>query len=132
MRFINIFLKKGGGYLPGNNEKGKIDIDSISDSEEDFSVTFATKEKIDGEETVILTSEEVANNWMRKALDSFDPSNRQFSVYLNEESSNGNAITNLKELKELSRGAQSDLRKILKVNSIVRQVINEDDIIGKV
>lgn len=105
---------------------------SSSDFEEDFSVTFATKENVDGEETVILTSEEVANNWMRKALESFDPSNRQFSVYLNEESSAGGTSTNLKELKELSRSAQSDLRKILKVNSIVRQVINEDDIIGKV
>lgn len=131
MCIIYIILKKGGDYLPEDTKLESQD-NSSSDFEEDFSVTFATKENVDGEETVILTSEEVANNWMRKALESFDPSNRQFSVYLNEESSAGGTSTNLKELKELSRGAQSDLRKILKVNSIVRQVINEDDIIGKV
>ena len=131
MCVIYIVLKKGGDYLP-EDTKLETQNNSSSDFKEDFSVTFATKENVDGEETVILTSEEVANNWMRKALEGFDPSNRQFSVYLNEESSAGNAATNLKELKELSKGAQSDLRKILKVNSIVRQVINEDDIIGKV
>lgn len=131
MCVIYIVLKKGGDYLP-EDTKLETQNNSSSDFEEDFSVTFTTKENVDGEETVILTSEEVANNWMRKALEGFDPSNRQFSVYLNEESSAGNTATNLKELKELSKGAQSDLRKILKVNSIVRQVINEDDIIGKV
>lgn len=131
MCVIYIVLKKGGDYLP-EDTRLETQNNSSSDFEEDFSVTFATKENVDGEETVILTSEEVANNWMRKALEGFDPSNRQFSVYLNEESSAGNTATNLKELKELSKGAQSDLRKILKVNSIVRQVINEDDIIGKV
>lgn len=131
MCVIYIVLKKGGDYLP-EDTKLETQNNSSSDFKEDFSVTFATKENVDGEETVILTSEEVANNWMRKALEGFDPSNRQFSVYLNEESSAGNTATNLKELKELSKGAQSDLRKILKVNSIVRQVINEDDIIGKV
>lgn len=131
MCVIYIVLKKGGDYLP-EDTKLETQNNSFSDFEEDFSVTFATKENVDGEETVILTSEEVANNWMRKALEGFDPSNRQFSVYLNEESSAGNTATNLKELKELSKGAQSDLCKILKVNSIVRQVINEDDIIGKV
>lgn len=131
MCVIYIVLKKGGDYLP-EDTKLETQNNSSSDFKEDFSVTFATKENVDGEETVMLTSEEVANNWMRKALEGFDPSNRQFSVYLNEESSAGNTATNLKELKELSKGAQSDLRKILKVNSIVRQVINEDDIIGKV
>lgn len=100
--------------------------------EEDFSVTFASKANVDGEETVIFTSEEIAQEWMTKALQSFDPTNRQYSVYLNEESVAGSEKTNLDELKNLAKNAQSDLNKILKINSLVRQEINEDDIIGKV
>lgn len=105
---------------------------SSAEIDEDFSVTFASEEAVDGEETVILTSEEIAINWMRKALESFDPSNRQYSVYLNEESTTWNTNITQRELNELAKGAQSDIRKILKINSIIRQVINEDDIIGKV
>ena len=110
-------------------EETKVDV--ISTMEEDFSVTFASKHNTDGEETVILTSEEIAKNWMEEALRSFDPSNKQYSVYLNEHSDTDKRIT-LDDLKILSRNAQSDINKILKINSIVRQVINEDDIIGKV
>ena len=110
-------------------EETKVDV--VSTMEEDFSVTFASKHNTDGEETVILTSEEIAKNWMEEALRSFDPSNKQYSVYLNEHSDTDKRIT-LDDLKILSRNAQSDINKILKINSIVRQVINEDDIIGKV
>lgn len=110
-------------------EETKVDV--VSTMEEDFSVTFASKQNADGEETVILTSEEIARNWMEEALRSFDPSNKQYSVYLNEHSDTDKRIT-LDDLKILSRNAQSDINKILKINSIVRQVINEDDIIGKV
>lgn len=110
-------------------EETKVDV--VSTMEEDFSVTFASKHNTDGEETVILTSEEIAKNWMEEALRSFDPSNKQYSVYLNERSDTDKRIT-LDDLKILSRNAQSDINKILKINSIVRQVINEDDIIGKV
>lgn len=100
--------------------------------EEDFNITFATKTDVDGEEAVILTSEEIAQDWLTKALQSFDPSNKQYSVYLNEDSNASGGIISLEELKDLSKNAQSDLNKILKINSIIRQVVNEDDIIGKV
>ena len=99
---------------------------------EDFNITFATKTDVDGEEAVILTSEEIAQDWLTKALQSFDPSNKQYSVYLNEDSNASGGIISLEELKDLSKNAQSDLNKILKINSIIRQVVNEDDIIGKV
>lgn len=99
---------------------------------EDFNITFATKTDVDGEEAVILTSEEIAQDWLTKALQSFDPSNKQYSVYLNEDNNASGGIISLEELKDLSKNAQSDLNKILKINSIIRQVVNEDDIIGKV
>lgn len=99
--------------------------------EEDFSVTFASKENTDGNETVILTSEDIAKEWMSKALQSFDPSNGQYSVYLKEQPFGDDSVT-LDDIKSLSKNAQSDINKILKINALVRQEINGDDIIGKV
>lgn len=102
-----------------------------SENSEDFSVTFASNVDSDGEEIAILTSEERAKHWMEEALQSFDPTNKQYSVYLNEQSGEDSKLT-IKDIKRLARNAQSDLSKILKINSLVRQEINEDDIIGKV
>ena len=118
--------------MPENTKNNINNNNSSSTSEEDFSVTFASKANVDGEETVIFTSEQIAQEWMTKALQSFDPTNRQYSVYLNEESGIGSEQVTLDELKNLAKNAQSDLNKILKINSLVRQEINEDDIIGKV
>lgn len=102
-----------------------------SDNNEDFSVTFASNVNSDGEEVAILTSEERIKHWMEEALQSFDPTNKQYSAYLNEQSGEDSKLT-LEDIKQLARNAQSDLSKILKINSLVRQEINEDDIIGKV
>ena len=102
-----------------------------SENKEDFSVTFASNVNSDGEEIAILTSEEKAKHWMEEALQSFDPTNKQYSVYLNEQSGEDSKLT-IEDIKRLAKNAQSDLNKILKINSLVRQEINEDDIIGKV
>lgn len=102
-----------------------------SENKEDFSITFASNVNSDGEEIAILTSEERAKHWMEEALQSFDPTNKQYSVYLNEQSGEDSKLT-IEDIKRLARNAQSDLNKILKINSLVRQEINEDDIIGKV
>lgn len=109
------------------------EISSTTSSEdgEDFSVAFASDVNSDGEEIAILTSEERAKHWMEEALQSFDPTNKQYSVYLNEQSGEDPKLT-IEDIKRLARNAQSDLNKILKINSLVRQEINEDDIIGKV
>lgn len=113
--------------------ENKTDISStvFSENNEDFSVTFASNVNSDGEEVAILTSEERAKHWMEEALQSFDPTNKQYSVYLNEQSGEDAKLT-IEDIKRLARNAQSDLSKILKINSLVRQEINEDDIIGKV
>ena len=102
-----------------------------SENNEDFSVTFASNVNSDGEEVAVLTSEERAKHWMEEALQSFDPTNKQYSVYLNEQSGEDSKLT-IEDIKRFARNAQSDLSKILKINSLVRQEINEDDIIGKV
>lgn len=102
-----------------------------SENKEDFSVTFASNVDSSGEKIAILTSEERAKHWMEEALQSFDPTNKQYSVYLNEQSGEDSKLT-IEDIKRLAKNAQSDLSKILKINSLVRQEINEDDIIGKV
>lgn len=115
------------------NTNNKVGISSTASSEnsEDFSVTFASNVDSDGEKVAILTSEEIAKQWMEEALKSFDPTNRIYSVYLNEQSGDDTKLT-IEDIKRLAINAQSDLNKILKINSIIRQKINEDDIIGKV
>ena len=104
----------------------------MDNNSDDFKVAFATNVESDDDTTIVLTSEQIAQNWMRKALESYNPYNRQYSVQLNEQTSIGSDSLSVEDIKQLSINTQSDLNKILKINSIVRQVINEDDIIGKV
>jgi hypothetical protein len=104
----------------------------LDNNSDDFKVAFATNVESDDDTTIVLTSEQIAQNWMRKALESYNPYNRQYSVQLNEQTSIGSDSLSVEDIKQLSINTQSDLNKILKINSIVRQVINEDDIIGKV
>ena len=104
----------------------------MDNNSDDFKVAFATNVESDDDTTIVLTSEQIAQNWMRKALESYNPYNRQYSVQLNEQTSTGSDSLSFEDIKQLSINTQSYLNKILKINSIVRQVINEDDIIGKV
>ena len=129
MCFDNRILRKDGDNLPENKTNNSSTVSP--ESSEDFSVTFASSVNSDGEEIAILTSEEIAKHWMEEALKSYDPTNRQYSVYLNEQSGEDTKLT-IEDIRRLAKNAQSDLNKILKINSLVRQEINEDDIIGKV
>lgn len=97
---------------------------------EDFSVAFTSQADND---TVILTSqntEEKINKMLSAALDTFDPSNRQYSTYLNEVYSTEQSEITPDDIAKLARGAQNNLQNILKINNIIRQFVNEDDIIG--
>lgn len=103
----------------------------------DYKIIYASEEvDSDGEETVIITSEKIkqtSESWMYEALQSFEKGSSQYSVQFNEESSSGSSSsTTIDDIKELALNAQNDLSKILKINSLVRQASNEDDIIGKV
>ena len=108
-----------------------VDKEEINENE-NFDVIFASDVDNDGEETVVLTSEQMTEKMLKEALSRFDPTNRQYSVLLNGESSNSYNNYTLESLKLLAKNAQSDISKILTINSLVRQTINEDDIIGKV
>ena len=75
---------------------------------ENFEVTYASK--TDDEETVILTSGELTEKWLSEALKKYDPTNRQYSAYLDDKSSQN--IVSQELLNTLSQNPQNDVNKI--------------------
>lgn len=109
----------------------------VDNPNKDYTIIYASKEKTDdGEEVDIITAESIqkkSEQWMYEALEHFDNGGKQYSVSFNEDSSStmSSSIT-IDDIKKLALNAQNDLSKILKINALVRQAANEDDIIGKV
>lgn len=117
-----------------------INISQVDDIK-NYKISFTSdikENKNSGDETVIVSGFDVQLseqeiNWMRDALQRFDKGGSQYSVVLNEESSSGTTkTTTLDDIDDLAFNAQSDISKIQKINALVRQASNEDDIIGKV
>lgn len=119
--------------------------DNINESQVDdiknYKIYFASdiKDSISSDDETVIVSgfdvqlSEQETNWMRDALQRFDKGGSQYSVVLNEESSSGTEkTTTLDDIDDLAFNAQSDISKIQKINALVRQASNEDDIIGKV
>lgn len=119
--------------------------DNINESQVDdiknYKIYFASdiKDSISSDDETVIVSgfdvqlSEQETSWMRDALQRFDKGGSQYSVVLNEESSSGTAkTTTLDDIDDLAFNAQSDISKIQKINALVRQASNEDDIIGKV
>ena len=108
----------------------------IDNPDKDYKLTIASSiQDNDGDETVLVTAEAIkkqSENWMYEAMQSFDKGGQQYSVRFNEASSSSTSETTLDDIKELALNAQSDISKIQKINQLVRQAENEDDIIGKV
>lgn len=100
------------------------------DNSEDYSITFKQNDSIPDEE-VSISTDELAEKMIAESFKNFDPSNRQYSVYTNNNDiSDSFSNITLNTISELGRNAQGNLRKILKINSLVNQAINENDIIG--
>lgn len=107
----------------------------IENQNKDYKIIIASTEESDGEETVLATAEKIkstTDNWMYDAMQHFDKSGQQYSVRFNEDSSSTSDEITADDLKDLALNAQSDITKIRKINILVRQAENEDDIIGKV
>ena len=107
----------------------------IENQNKDYKIIIASTEESDGEETVLATAEKIkstTDNWMYDAMQHFDKSGQQYSVRFNEDSSSTSDEITVDDLKDLALNAQSDITKIRKINILVRQAENEDDIIGKV
>ena len=82
--------------------------------------------------TVVLTSanEQIATDWLSRAMSTYDPKNRQYSAYLNF-SGNANDITQ-DSISTYAEGAQNNLDNLIAINNIIRKQINMDDILGMV
>lgn len=108
---------------------------SESDPEKDYKIVFASEQRSSdkNQDITVFSVAEAEQSWIQEAMQRFDKSGRQYSVLFNEESTSGTSTeVTIDDLKNLASNAQSDLSKILKINALVRQASNEDDIIGKV
>ena len=108
----------------------------IDNPNKDYKIIYASKETMDDVEDVnIITAESIqtkSEQWMYQALEHFDNGGKQYSVTFNEGTSSTQSSTTIDDIKNLALNAQNDLSKILKINALIRQASNEDDIIGKV
>jgi len=83
-----------------------------------------------GNEVTVITSDKLTEKWLTQAMNNYDPSNRIYSTYLNDRCDYPTSIS-IDLLNKLALNPQSNLKDILAINSIIRQYINKDDIIGK-
>lgn len=82
------------------------------------------------ENTVVLTTSQQVDNYIRNAVASYDPKNVQYSAYLTD-TGTPSSLT-LSTISTLGQNAQSNLTNITQINDIVRQYVNVNDLIGMV
>ena len=81
--------------------------------------------------TQIMTfADEYAASRYRAAVSAYDPANRFYSAYLNDDSNSQTLTTST--ITTLGQDAQSNLSNIQQINAIIRQYANTDDLIGMV
>ena len=101
----------------------------ITETTEDFDFIISnTKDSTNT--TIITTTNDVWNERLQSAISNYDPSNKIYSAYLNNNIDSSEKLT-FPKLDILAINPQSNLNSILEINSIVRQYINKDDMIGK-
>lgn len=88
-----------------------------------------TSTEIPETDTTIITTSEMAAQWLENAMRNYDPTNRQYSAYLSDKTTSGTVTPEV--LDELSNNPQNDLNKVKRINAIIKKFINSDDIIGK-
>ena len=75
-------------------------------------------------------ADEYAASRYRAAVSAYDPANRFYSAYLNDDSNSQTLTTST--ITTLGQDAQSNLSNIQQINAIIRQYANTDDLIGMV
>lgn len=98
-------------------------------TKQDFEIVLVSNEN-NSEEPTIITSAEITEEWLLSAMNKYDATNKQYSTYLKDGSISSEVLTP-EILDNLSESPQSDLTKIIKINNIVRKLINKNDIVGK-
>lgn len=102
----------------------------IEEDVEDFIVTISGDETSKQEQGKELSVDELAEKWLIQAMKTYDYEKKQSSAFLNEKGTY-NSHT-LDEISQLAEGAQDNLQKILRINSIISKYANIDDVIGMV
>lgn len=108
-------------------------VENCDNQSKDYKIIY-NDDNTEENEPPVLTAETVkskSESWMYQALESFDKGGMQYSVRFNE-SQSCSTDTTIDDLKDLALNAQNDVSKIQKINVLIRQALNEDDIIGKV
>lgn len=108
-------------------------VENCDNQSKDYKIIY-NDDNTEENEPPVLTVETVkskSESWMYQALESFDKGGMQYSVRFNESQSRSTDTT-IDDLKNLALNAQNDVSKIQKINMLIRQALNEDDIIGKV
>jgi hypothetical protein len=99
------------------------------DEKQNFEIVLVSNEN-NSEEPTIITSAEITEEWLLSAMQKYDATNNQYSTYLKDSSVSSELLTP-EILDNLSESPQSDITKIMRINQIVRKLINKNDIVGK-
>ncbi len=81
-------------------------------------------------DTVVLTTAEQIDRYIKNAVAAYDPKNIQYSAYLTD-TGTPSTLT-LSTISTLGQNAQNNLSNITQINDIVRQYVNVNDLIGMV
>ena len=100
-------------------------------NDENFDVKIPPLVSSVDDDTVIVTDIDGKSFWEKSSLD-FEQKRHTYSRYLGGEESNSNNTLTLSDINDYADNPQNSLDDIKKINSIVKQYINKDDIIGKV
>lgn len=98
---------------------------------EDFEVIINEVDTDAKEVDIDFKIDKIANTYILSAIEKYDPSNSNYSVYLKDTSTNDDTLT-LASVAEMAKDAQNDISKIIKINDTVRQQVNINYIIGRV
>ena len=103
---------------------------SQSNKADNFDVIISNAKDNNDNEATIITSDERTKKLLTQALVNYNPANNVYSTYLNDFGDCPSTIS-IDLLNKLAVNPQSNIDDIKMINSIVRQYINKDDIIGK-
>ena len=83
------------------------------------------------DDTIIITSaEELSKKALMQALATYDARNEKYSAYLKDGTPSSDILTP-EFIDDLSINIQNDINKVIRLNAIIRQLINKNDIVGK-
>lgn len=114
------------------NENKNVVVNTKSPNQDDFYMSIEHDD--DNNEVVLVTSHndklsKYEENIMWSAIENYDRSKGLYSAYLADKTDN--SVLTPEYIDELANGIQTDMKKVLSVNAIIRNSIMTNDIIGK-